>query len=111
MQVKVLQNAPREQSAIFSTFIKLPFVFKTFFCLYLSGRLRQILLYYKHQLAKMIGVILHDPVYAKVTIKILSINLVMGRVYAKENDFSVKFSFNCKIASCHEAVISDHILL
>ena len=27
---KVLQNAPREHSAILSTFIKLPFVFKTF---------------------------------------------------------------------------------
>ena len=26
---KVLQNAPREHSAILSTFIKLPFVFKT----------------------------------------------------------------------------------
>ena len=30
MQVKVLQNAPREHSAILLTFIKLPFVFKTF---------------------------------------------------------------------------------
>ena len=29
MQVKVLQNAPREHSAILSTFIRLPFVFKT----------------------------------------------------------------------------------
>ena len=27
---KVLQNAPREHSAILSTFIKLPFVFKLF---------------------------------------------------------------------------------
>ena len=31
MQVKVLQNALREHSAILSTFIKLQFVFKTFF--------------------------------------------------------------------------------
>ena len=30
MQVKVLQNAPREHSAKLSTFIKLPFVFKSF---------------------------------------------------------------------------------
>ena len=30
MQVKVLQNAPREHSAILSTFIQLPIVFKTF---------------------------------------------------------------------------------
>ena len=29
MQVKSLQNAPREHSAILSTFIKLAFVFKT----------------------------------------------------------------------------------
>ena len=36
----VLQSAPREHSAILLTFIKLPFVFKTF----LSGRLRQVLL-------------------------------------------------------------------
>ena len=28
MQAKVLQNAPREHSAILSTFIKLPFVIK-----------------------------------------------------------------------------------
>ena len=46
MQVKILQNAPREHSAILLTFIKLPFVFKTFvFCLFLSGCLRQVLLY------------------------------------------------------------------
>ena len=30
MQVKVLQNAPREHSAILSTFIKLQFIFKIF---------------------------------------------------------------------------------
>ena len=30
MQVKVLQNAPREHSAILLTFIKLPFIIKTF---------------------------------------------------------------------------------
>ena len=40
---KVLQNAPREHFAILSTFIKLPFVFKTS-VLFLSGRLRQVLL-------------------------------------------------------------------
>ena len=34
-----------EHSAILSTFIKLPFVIKFFFCLFLSGRLRQVLLY------------------------------------------------------------------
>ena len=44
MQVKVLQNAPSEHSAILLTFIKIPFVFKTFF-LILSGRIRQVLLY------------------------------------------------------------------
>ena len=30
MQVKVLQNAPREHSAIFLSFIKLPFIIKIF---------------------------------------------------------------------------------
>ena len=30
MQVKVLQNSPREHSAILLTFIKLPYVLKTF---------------------------------------------------------------------------------
>ena len=35
-----------EHSAILSNFIKLLFVIKTFVCLYLSGRLRQILLYH-----------------------------------------------------------------
>ena len=42
---KVLQNAPREHSAILSTFIKLPFVFKFFVLSILSGRFRQVLLY------------------------------------------------------------------
>ena len=36
-----------EHSAILSTFIKLPFVISTLFCLFLSGRLRQVLLYNK----------------------------------------------------------------
>ena len=34
-----------EHSAIFLTFIKLPFVIKTLFCLFLSGRFTQVLLY------------------------------------------------------------------
>ena len=42
---KVLQNAPREHSAILSTFIKLPFVVKTFVLSILSDHLRQVLLY------------------------------------------------------------------
>ena len=40
----VLQNAPREHSAIF---IKLPSVLKIWFSIFLSGRLRQVLLYMK----------------------------------------------------------------
>ena len=36
----------REHSAIISAFIKLPFVIKIFVCLFLSGCLRQVLLYY-----------------------------------------------------------------
>ena len=44
---KVLQNAPREHSAIRLTFIKLPFVFITFVLSIFNGRLnvRQVLLY------------------------------------------------------------------
>ena len=34
-----------EHSAILSTFIKLPFIIKILLCLFLSGRLRQVLLY------------------------------------------------------------------
>ena len=34
-----------EHSAMLSTFIKLPFVIKTIVCLFLSGRLRQVILY------------------------------------------------------------------
>ena len=34
-----------EISAILSTFVKLPFVIKIFFCLFLSGRYTQVLLY------------------------------------------------------------------
>ena len=43
---KVLQNAPREHSAIVSSFIKIPLSLKPLICLILSGRLRQVLLYY-----------------------------------------------------------------
>ena len=40
---EVLQNAPREHSAILSICIKLPFVFfRHLFFLFLSGRLRQV---------------------------------------------------------------------
>ena len=39
-----MQNAPREHSAKLLTFIKLPFVLKAFVCLFLSSRLRQVLL-------------------------------------------------------------------
>ena len=44
----VLQNAPREHSAILSTFIMVPFVIKIFgfFFLFLSGRFTQVLLYF-----------------------------------------------------------------
>ena len=51
MQVKVLQNAPREHSAILLTCIKRLLVLKTFlFLSSLSGRFRQVLLYtVKHQ--------------------------------------------------------------
>ena len=40
MQVKNLQNDTRDHSAIFSTFIKLQFVFKTFVLSFWSGRIR-----------------------------------------------------------------------
>ena len=41
-----MQNAPREHSAILSTSIKqLLLSLRPLFCLFLSGRLRQILLY------------------------------------------------------------------
>ena len=42
---KMLQG---EHSAILWTFIKLPFVFKIFFCVFLSERFRQVLLYDRH---------------------------------------------------------------
>ena len=48
MQVKVLQNAQREHSAILSIFIKQPFVVKTFVLSVLdrfTGRFRQVLVY------------------------------------------------------------------
>ena len=45
MQVKSVAECSKEHSAILSTFIKLPFVFKTFVLSILSGRFRQVLLY------------------------------------------------------------------
>ena len=45
-QDQLLHNAGQgEHPAILSTFIKLPFVVKIFFCLFLSGRFTQVLLY------------------------------------------------------------------
>ena len=41
-----------EHSAILSTFIKLPFVFKTFVLCILSGRLTQVLLYMYEECCK-----------------------------------------------------------
>ena len=37
-----------EHSAILSTFIKLPVVIKTMFCLFLSGRFTQLLMYFEN---------------------------------------------------------------
>ena len=52
MQVKSI--ALLEHSAILSNFIKLPFSLRPSFCLFLSGRLRQVLLFnYKRYLLKM----------------------------------------------------------
>ena len=42
MQVESIAECSKH-SAILSTFIKLPFVIKILFCLFLSGRLRQVL--------------------------------------------------------------------
>ena len=39
---------PLEHSAILFTFIKLPFIIRFLFCLFLSGRFTQVLLYYYH---------------------------------------------------------------
>ena len=50
---RVLQG---EYSAILLTFIKLPFVIKSLFCLFLSGCLRQVLLYYQISVAEQVGV-------------------------------------------------------
>ena len=36
-----------DNSAIISIFVKLPFVIKILFCLFLSGRFTQVLLYYR----------------------------------------------------------------
>ena len=68
----MLQNAPREHSAILLTFIKLPFVFKTFVLSTLSGRLRQVLLYqcqhdHGHLYDIMCPLRLIDKFYHKLT--------------------------------------------
>ena len=40
-----MQTATVEHSAVLLTCIKLPHCFKTLFCIFLSGRLRQVSLY------------------------------------------------------------------
>ena len=42
----LLVNAGQKYSCILSTFIKLPVVIKTLFCLFLRGRFTQVLLYF-----------------------------------------------------------------
>ena len=41
-----MQTAPGEHSAILLTFVKLPFVIKILFCLFVSGCFTQVLLYF-----------------------------------------------------------------
>ena len=45
---KYCRMLQREHSAILSTFIKLPSAVKNSFCLFLRGRFRQVLLYFKN---------------------------------------------------------------
>ena len=51
---KYCRMLPLEHSAILSTFIKLTFAIKTFFCLFLSDCLKQVLLYlpFQHYILK-----------------------------------------------------------
>ena len=69
MQVKVLQNAPREHSAILLTFIKLPFVLRPLSCLFLTGRFRQVLLYCRIEvfLVAGVGVYIFCSIYLWIT--------------------------------------------
>ena len=77
-----MQNAPREHSAILSTFIKLPFAIKTFylFCLFLCGRLRQVLLYLENLFTSS----LHIPMETCVPA-----SLVLGYFTQKEAHFVI----------------------
>ena len=52
---------PLEHSTIPSTFIKLTFQLRSLFCLFLSGRLRQILLYSSEKL--IINTITNEPAH------------------------------------------------
>ena len=45
MQVRSIAECSNKHSAILSTFIKLPFVLISLFCLFLNGRFTQVLLY------------------------------------------------------------------
>ena len=57
MQEKVLQNAPREHSAILSIFIKLPFVFKIY-----------VLSFFEWRLKTGFNVVSHATIHVKVTL-------------------------------------------
>ena len=76
MQVKVLQNAPREHSAILSTFIKLQFVVKYFVLPIVSGRFKQALLY---------SVENREYVFKCNITLFLQENLICGQEFARAN--------------------------
>ena len=66
-----MQNAPREHSAILSTFIKVPFVFKIFVLSIFECCLIQVILYNKDSLLYCLHLLLHDSV---VHITVIAIN-------------------------------------
>ena len=78
MQVKSIQNTPREHSAILSTFIKLPFVFETCFLSFLSGCLRQVLLY-QTKVAQSLH-LSFSPLYFPLFLKCFSLLYFLGMV-------------------------------
>ena len=93
MQVKTIAECSKDNSATLSIFIKLPFVTKIFVCLFLSGRLRQVLLY------KSLWLI-HTGTLGFVTSHGVMVNIV-PQMFWNSNWLFVFNRINLNVVLCH----------
>ena len=77
-----------EHSAILSTFIKLHLPFRSLFCLFLSGRFTQVLLYTKNERRERLRSNLRSPSPLDSCVCVLKSDFIRARLCIIENYFS-----------------------